>query len=530
MKNIQGDKDKGIFLLNKLNNLQKKILEALNARLKINLTGEEIKIDLNNKNIYNIDLSLLTCLEFKNLEEINLSHNKISDIEVLKEFNSPKLKKIDLSFNKLSNINKNKINTEKKEIDKSKNNEKINSIESYRFPFIENIILDNNNLIQKDIKEIKDSIVKFNFGKNNKIKTSSFFLTNQNQINQNNDEENENTVQNMLLNKLDNLEKKVLNFLNVNLNINLTGKEIKIDLNSKNISNIELSLLSCIDFNNLEEINLSHNNISDIKELKDFNTQNLKRIDLSYNKIIDIKPLNQLAKKDNKIEIINLSNNSIENAQILTKNIFPNIQEINLDNNNVLQKDIEEIKNIIFNHKKKNQNLNFKSMNFLHPFQIRVLSRLKREFSLCQKDNDLLQIGCSFGLEDNNLYNWKATMIGPFNTPYEKGIFTLSISFPENYPEKGPVFSFKTKIYALFVDINGRICLSRLNEWSNSGRVKGFPSYNVKSALFDIFCCLCSNKGCRYCIHDLEMQKLYLDNPEKFYEVARNWTKKFAEI
>ena len=31
----------------------------------------------------------------------------------------------------------------------------------------------------------------------------------------------------MLLNKLDNLEKKVLNFLNVNLNINLTGKEIK---------------------------------------------------------------------------------------------------------------------------------------------------------------------------------------------------------------------------------------------------------------------------------------------------------------
>jgi len=48
----------------------------------------------------------------------------------------------------------------------------------------------------------------------------------------------------LLLNKLDDLQKKVREFLNVKLKVNLTGKEIKLDLKNKNIDNIELNLLS----------------------------------------------------------------------------------------------------------------------------------------------------------------------------------------------------------------------------------------------------------------------------------------------
>ena len=40
----------------------------------------------------------------------------------------------------------------------------------------------------------------------------------------------------------------------------------------------------------------------------------------------------------------------IKNVEILKKNIFPYIIEINLDNNNVIKKDIEEIKMIIQNN------------------------------------------------------------------------------------------------------------------------------------------------------------------------------------
>ena len=73
------------ILLNKLNSLEKKVLDYLNVKFKINITGKEINIDLNNKNIGNIDLMLLTSILSDNLEYINLSHNRISDIRPLKD-------------------------------------------------------------------------------------------------------------------------------------------------------------------------------------------------------------------------------------------------------------------------------------------------------------------------------------------------------------------------------------------------------------------------------------------------------------
>ena len=56
-----------------------------------------------------------------------------------------------------------------------------------------------------------------------------------------------------------------------------------------------------------------------------------------------------MSKANNKIEIINLNNNLIANVEILKLNIFPFIKEINLDNNNLIQKDIDEIKELIIN-------------------------------------------------------------------------------------------------------------------------------------------------------------------------------------
>ena len=34
------------------------------------------------------------------------------------------------------------------------------------------------------------------------------------------------------------------------------------------------------------------------------------------------------------------------------------------------------------------------------------MARIQKEFSLCNSDNDLIQIGCSFGLPDNNYNVW----------------------------------------------------------------------------------------------------------------------------
>ena len=169
---------------------------------------------------------------------------------------------------------------------------------------------------------------------------------------------------NIILTKLDNLQKTILTIVNVKLGISLEGNEMKIKLNNKNIDNLTLNLLSDIEFKNLKEINLSNNIISDISPLKKF--RNLKKINLSNNKIDKIDSLKEISENNKEIESLNLSNNSIENAEILKKNIFPKMQEINLDQNNLLQKDIDEIKNIIIDKSKINCNNKYNINNVIN--------------------------------------------------------------------------------------------------------------------------------------------------------------------
>ena len=177
-----------------------------------------------------------------------------------------------------------------------------------------------------------------------------------------------------------------------------------------------------------------------------------------------------------------------------------------------------------------NQMNNFNYQNYNQKEQIK-LTRLRKEFQLCAQDDDLMQIGCSFGLYENNISTWRVTMIGPKKTPYEGGIFTIKILFPDDYPSYGPEFKFMNKIFHLNVDYNndlGHISLSYLNEWHVIGKVTGKPVYGVKQAFFDIFC-LFYNQGV-YDAYDVKMAELYAKNREKFDKIAKEWTEKYAKI
>ena len=164
-----------------------------------------------------------------------------------------------------------------------------------------------------------------------------------------------------------------------------------------------------------------------------------------------------------------------------------------------------------------------------------TLNRLTKEFQLCQNDSELTQIGCSFGLINNNYFNWKVTMVGPKGTPYEGGIFTITIVFPPNYPKLGAEFKFQNRIYHLNVDWRestkkdelGHICLSTLNEWRSTGKVKAKKGFGVKQALFDIFC-LFYNQGIES-PYDINLANQYKNNREQFNEEAKRWTQMFAK-
>ena len=150
-----------------------------------------------------------------------------------------------------------------------------------------------------------------------------------------------------LISKLDDLERLARHYLNVKLKVELTGNEVSIKLNNKNLTNIDFQILSEIKFKNAKNMYLNHNNIDSIIPLKNFKTPNLKLLDLSFNKINDVNSFEDFSKKEQKIERINLNNNEIRNANIFKKRIFPYIKEINLDENHLLDRDIQEIKNII---------------------------------------------------------------------------------------------------------------------------------------------------------------------------------------
>eukprot|EP01083_Nonionella_stella_P103697 296393_1 len=74
---------------------------------------------------------------------------------------------------------------------------------------------------------------------------------------------------------------------------------------------------------------------------------------------------------------------------------------------------------------------------------------------------------CSMGPENNNMFTWKAILVGPENTPYFDGIFDLHIRIPQDYPFKPPKISFITPIYHCDINSNGSISLDPLQDnWS----------------------------------------------------------------
>ena len=69
--------------------------------------------------------------------------------------------------------------------------------------------------------------------------------------------------------------------------------------------------------------------------------------------------------------------------------------------------------------------------------------------------------------------------MGPEDSPYQGGVFFLSIHFPNDYPFKPPKVTFQTKIYHPNVNSNGAICLDVLkDQWS--------PALTVSKILLSI--------------------------------------------
>ena len=153
------------------------------------------------------------------------------------------------------------------------------------------------------------------------------------------------------------------------------------------------------------------------------------------------------------------------------------------------------------------------------------LKRIKEEFNFITIHPDV-NIGLTVSLpEEGNYYKWRASFIGPKDTPYKMGLFYLEIIFPKDYPNMPPEIHFKTPIYHPNVNNHksekealGNVRFSDITSWN--------PSTSMRKVLIDLY-------GIFYLANpespqSLKIAKEYKENKGLYQEKIIYFTKKYA--
>ncbi|XP_062104498.1 ubiquitin-conjugating enzyme E2 4-like [Humulus lupulus] len=119
---------------------------------------------------------------------------------------------------------------------------------------------------------------------------------------------------------------------------------------------------------------------------------------------------------------------------------------------------------------------------------------------------------------DRDLFRFIGTIIGPSDTPYEGGVFSLSIKIPHTYPMTPPKITFLTKVFHPNITEDGIIHVDVLGDnW--------LPTLTIEKMLLSI-CSFLDDPNPEDPLNPICC--LYRNHRETYIKKAREWTKKYA--
>ncbi|GBB84454.1 hypothetical protein RclHR1_11010004 [Rhizophagus clarus] len=144
------------------------------------------------------------------------------------------------------------------------------------------------------------------------------------------------------------------------------------------------------------------------------------------------------------------------------------------------------------------------------------LKRINKELLDLQKDPPSYY---SAGPTEDDFFHWRATIMGPVDSPYSGGVFSLAIHLPKDYPFKPPKVNFTTRIYHPNINSNGSISLDILqDQWS--------PALTIPKVLSSIWSLLTDPNPDDPLTP--EIAHVYKTDRTRYEATAREWTRKYA--
>ena len=162
------------------------------------------------------------------------------------------------------------------------------------------------------------------------------------------------------------------------------------------------------------------------------------------------------------------------------------------------------------------------------PESINAMKIISQEYKQLNR-SPFVNLGITVGLfNEDDMFKWKCTILGPKDTIYKGGLFYIKIIFPNDYPNSKPEMLFLTPIYHLNVKYwangvqpLGHICVNTLNDWK--------PGDSVRKILPELFALMHKNNpDDPYDDTNHSRRNEFKNNLQLFEKKAKYFTKKYA--